>query len=53
MPNLILNIFKVLNDEIDKKEYEDKHRFSQKKLRTVASKPSFTLTKMKRNKGTL
>ena len=27
MSSLILNIFKVLNDEIDKKEYKNKHKF--------------------------
>ena len=31
MSNLILNIFKVLNGEIDKKEYKNKHKFFQKK----------------------
>ena len=30
MSNLILNIFKVLNGEIDKKEYKNKHTFFQK-----------------------
>ena len=48
MSNLILNIFKALNDEIDKKEYKNKHKFFQKKTpRILASKPSFTLIKMK------
>ena len=52
MPNLILNIFKVLNSEIDKKEYKNKHKFFQKELRIqvskgVASKSSFTFLKMK------
>ena len=32
MSNLILNIFKVLNGEIDKKEYKNKHKFSQKRV---------------------
>ena len=31
MSNLILNIFKVLNGEIDKKECKNKHKFFQKK----------------------
>ena len=31
MSNLILNIFKVLNGEIDKKECKNKHKFLQKK----------------------
>ena len=31
MSNLILKILKVLKDEIDKKEYKNKHRFSQKR----------------------
>ena len=33
MSNLILNIFKVLNGEIDKKEYKNKHRFFQKRAK--------------------
>ena len=50
MSNLILNMLKVLNGEIDKKEYKKKISisFSKKQLRTVASKLSFTLIKMKR-----
>ena len=31
MFNLILNIFKVFNGEIDKKEYKNKHKFFPKK----------------------
>ena len=31
--NLILNIFKVLNGEIDKKEYKSKHQFFQKRAK--------------------
>ena len=31
--NLILNIFKVLNGEIGKKEYKNKHKFSQKRAK--------------------
>ena len=31
--NLILNISKVLNDEIDKKEYKNKHKFFQKRAK--------------------
>ena len=31
MPHLILNIYKVLNGEIDKKEYKNKHKFFQKR----------------------
>ena len=31
MSNLILNIFKALNGEIDKKEYKNMHKFFQKK----------------------
>ena len=52
MSNLILNMLKVLNGEIDKREYKKKKKitisFSKKQLRTVASKLSFTLIKMKR-----
>ena len=33
MSNLILNIFKVLNGEIDKKEYKNKHKFFQKRAK--------------------
>ena len=33
MPNLILNIFKALNGEIDKKEYKNKHKFFQKRAK--------------------
>ena len=33
MSNLILNIFKVLNGEIDKKECKNKHKFFQKKAK--------------------
>ena len=33
MSNLILNIFKVLNGEIDKKEYKIKHKFFQKRAK--------------------
>ena len=33
MSNLILNIFKALNDEIDKKEYKNKHKFFQKRAK--------------------
>ena len=46
MSNLIMNIFKVLNDEIDNKEYKNKHEVFQKQM-TVASKHSFTPIKMK------
>ena len=57
MSNLIMNIFKVLNDEIDNKEYKNKHEVFQKQM-AVASKHSFTPIKMKRtafftNKRTL
>ena len=31
--NLALNIFKVLNDEIDKTEYNNKHKFFQKRAK--------------------
>ena len=48
MPNLILNVFKVLNNEIDKKEYKNKHMFFQKGAKNCLSKLSFTLTKMKK-----
>ena len=51
MSNLILNMFKVLKDEIDNKEYKNKHKFFQKRLRTVVSKPTFTLIKRKRNQN--
>ena len=48
MSNLIFNIFKVLNDKIDQKEYKSKQIFFQKRaMRTVKSKPSFTLIKKK------
>ena len=33
MSNLILNIFKVLNGEIDKEEYKNKHKFFQKRAK--------------------
>ena len=33
MSNLILNIFKVLNGEIDKKECKNKHKFFQKRAK--------------------
>ena len=33
MSNLILKILKVLKDEIDKKEYKNKHKFSQKRVK--------------------
>ena len=33
MSNLILNIFKMLNGEIDKKEYKNKHMFFQKRAK--------------------
>ena len=33
MSNLILNIFKVFNDGIDKKEYKNKHKFFQKRAK--------------------
>ena len=33
MSNLILNIFKVLNDEIDKKEYKNMQKFFQKRAK--------------------
>ena len=33
MPNLISNIFKVLNGEIDKKEYKNKHKLFQKRAK--------------------
>ena len=48
MSNLILSILKMLNDEIDKKEYKNKHKFPIKELRTVVPKPSFTLIEIKR-----
>ena len=33
MSNLILNIFQVLNGDIDKKEYKNKHKFFQKRAK--------------------
>ena len=33
MSYLILNIYKVLNDEIDRKEYKNKHKFFQKRAK--------------------
>ena len=33
MSNIILNIFKAFNDEIDKKEYKNKRRFLQKRAK--------------------
>ena len=33
MSNLILNIFKGLNGEIDNKEYKNKHKFFQKRAK--------------------
>ena len=34
--NLILNIFKAFNDEIDKKEYKNKRRFLQKRAKNCS-----------------
>ena len=58
MSNLILNILKVLKDEIEKKEYTSKRKFSKKELRTVVSEATDALAKLKRrtffiNKRTL
>ena len=36
MYNLILNIFKVLNGELDKKEYQNKHKFFQKRAKNCS-----------------
>ena len=33
MSNLILNIFRLLNDKIDKKEYKNKHKFFQNRAK--------------------
>ena len=33
IPNLIFNIFKLFKDEIDKKEYKNKHIFSEKRAK--------------------
>ena len=46
MSNLLLNIFKVLNGEVDKRNLKTNISFSKKEIRTVSSKPSFTLLKM-------
>ena len=50
MSNLILNIINVLIDEIDMEEYKNKHKFFQNVIRTVASKPSYSLLKNDKNK---
>ena len=52
MSNLMLNIFKVLNDEIDKKEYKSKNKFFQKSAMDCCI-PSFALIKMKRITSTI
>ena len=36
MYNLILNIFKVLNGELDKKGYQNKHKFFQKRAKNCS-----------------
>ena len=41
--NFILNIFKVLNGEIDKKEYKSKHKFIQKRAKDLHLNPSLHL----------
>ena len=38
----------ITRNEIDKKEYKDKHKFSQKELRAAVSKPSYILKEIKR-----
>ena len=56
MSNLILNIFKVLKDGIDKKEHKNKHKFFQKGakdcciqtlLYTYKNEKNFSLHKLK------
>ena len=42
MSNLISNIFKVLNDEIDKKKYKNKGEIFSKKLRIVVKMKRIT-----------
>ena len=40
----------IMRDEIDKKEYENKHKSSQKRAKVLKKvpKPSYTLIKMKK-----
>ena len=45
-----MNIINVLIDEIDMEEYKNKHKFFQNVIRTVASKPSYSLLKNDKNK---
>ena len=41
MSNLILNIFKVFNGEIDKKEYKNWHKFFQKRAKDCSIQTLF------------
>ena len=49
MSNLILNIFKVLNDEIDKKEYKNKHKFFQKRAKDCCTQTLLYTYKNEKN----
>ena len=49
MSNLILNIFKVLNDEIDKKECKNKHKFFQKRAKDCYIQTLFYTNKNEKN----
>ena len=41
-------MLKVLRDEIDKREYENKHKFFQKRPKDCCIQPSYILIKIKR-----
>ena len=49
MSNLILNIFKVLNDEIDKNEYKNKHKFFQNRAKDCCIQTFFYTYKSEKN----
>ena len=50
MSNLILNIFKVLNEEIDKKEYKNKHKFFQRRTKDCCIQTLLYTYKNEKNK---
>ena len=47
--NLILNIFKMLNDEIDNKEYKNKHRFFPKRAKDCCTQTLLYTHKNEKN----
>ena len=49
MSNLILNIFKAWNGEIDKKEYKNKHKFFQKRAKDCCIQTLFYTYKKEKN----